>query len=102
MARKFRLEVGAQGLQALITVLEPDSSDKEIISYVLEALCYICAPEIWEEEVIPDDRKDVDGIGQSFTEIFLKQEANVGFIILCLEVSISRSDVHLFNFSRIY
>ena len=44
MARKFRLEVGAQGLQALITVLETDAEDKEIISYVLEALCYICAP----------------------------------------------------------
>jgi len=101
MARKFRLEVGAQGLQALITVLETDSSDKEIISYVLEALCYICAPEIWEEEVIPDDRKDVDGIGQSFTEIFLKQEANVGFIILCLEsfdFKIRRPSIQLLSY----
>merc|ERR550519_2035742 len=101
MARKFRLEVGAQGLQALIAVLETDHEDKEITSYVLETLCYICAPEIWEEEVIPDDRKDLDGIGQSFTEIFLKQEENVGFILSCLEgfdFKIRRPCIQLLNF----
>merc|ERR550519_1537891 len=101
MARKFRLEGRAQGLQALIAVLETDHEDKEITSYVLETLCYICAPEIWEEEVIPDDRKDLDGIGQSFTEIFLKQEENVGFILSCLEgfdFKIRRPCIQLLNF----
>ena len=44
MSKKFRLEVGAQGLSTLIEVLATDTSDSEIISYVLDTLCNVCSP----------------------------------------------------------
>ena len=44
MSKEFRLEVGAQGLSTLIEVLATDTSDSEIISYVLDTLCNVCSP----------------------------------------------------------
>jgi len=42
MSRKFRLEVGAQALDALVETLERDGSDEEILGYALDALCNVC------------------------------------------------------------
>ena len=47
---KSRLEVGAQGLNSLISVLKTDASDSEIVSYVLDTFCNICSPEEFDEE----------------------------------------------------
>ena len=51
MSKKFRKDVGALGLNSLVSVLKTEYSDTEIISYVLDTLCNVCSPEDWEEEV---------------------------------------------------
>lgn len=50
LSRKYRVEVGAQGMDTLRQVLEMDHSDCEIVGYVLDTLCNITSPELFEEE----------------------------------------------------
>ena len=50
LSRKFRIEVGAQGMDALCQVLEMDRRDCEIVGYALDTLCNITAPESFEDE----------------------------------------------------
>lgn len=50
LSRKYRVEVGAQGMDALRQVLEMDHNDCEIVGYVLDTLCNITSPEVFEEE----------------------------------------------------
>jgi hypothetical protein len=45
-------QVGAQSLDPLITVLERDSSDEEIVSYALDTISNICSPDEFEEELL--------------------------------------------------
>lgn len=52
LSRKYRIEVGAQGMNGLCQILQSDSSDTEIISYALETLCNITSPQPLEEEGI--------------------------------------------------
>ena len=80
-----RLEVGAQGLSSLADVLRVDSSDTEIISYVLDTICNICSPEEFEEEVISENRDDITGVGEGFSEIFLKSKENLSIVLKYLE-----------------
>ena len=49
LSKKYRMEVGAQGLSVLIQVLEMDRSDPEIVSYALETMCNITSAEPFEE-----------------------------------------------------
>merc|ERR1719402_114724 len=85
MSKKFRLEVGAQGLAPLMNVLKTDGSDTEIISYVLDTLCNICSPEDFDEEVVDDSREDITGVGEGLSEMFLKQKENIGLVLQCVE-----------------
>ena len=41
LSRKFRVEVGAQAMDALVNVLNTDAADTEITGYALETLCNI-------------------------------------------------------------
>lgn len=50
LSRKYRVEVGAQGMNALCEVLQRDSNDTEILSYALETLFNITSPQPLEEE----------------------------------------------------
>ena len=50
LSRKFRIEVGAQGMDALCQVLEMDRRDCEIVGYALDTLCNIMSPESFEDE----------------------------------------------------
>ena len=50
LSRKYRVEVGAQGMDAVRQVLEMDHGDCEIVGYALDTLCNIMAPEVFEEE----------------------------------------------------
>ena len=50
MSRTFRVEVGAQGMDALRQVLEMDRTDCEIIGLALDTLCNITNPEMFDEE----------------------------------------------------
>lgn len=91
MSRKFRIEVGAQGLEHILDVLESEATapaaDEEILSYALDTLCNICSPEEFEEEVISDNARDnINNIGEQFTEIFLKKVKNVQTCIDILDL----------------
>jgi len=85
MSRKFRLEVGAQGLAPMMNVLKTDGSDTEIISYVLDTLCNICSPEDFDEEVVDDNREDITGVGEGFSEMFLKNKENITLLLNYME-----------------
>jgi len=50
LSRKYRVEVGAQGMTALCQVLEMDRGDNEIIGYALDTLCNIMSQEAFEGE----------------------------------------------------
>lgn len=52
LSRKYRTEVGAQGMNALCQILQNDSGDAEIISYALETLVNVTSPQPLEEEGI--------------------------------------------------
>merc|ERR1719239_1071812 len=82
---KFRKDVGALGLNSLVNVLKTDYSDTEIISYVLDTLCNVCSPEDWEEEVVEEEHDDFTGVGEGFSEMFLKSEENLPLLLEVLE-----------------
>ncbi|OQR72599.1 general vesicular transport factor p115-like [Tropilaelaps mercedesae] len=71
LARNYRVEVGAQGMPSLLRVLNQDRSDLELINLALEAL----------SEVICEQ----DQLGERFTEIFIKDYANVGVVLELIE-----------------
>ena len=50
LSRKYRIEVGAKGMDALCQVLQQDRADDEIASYALDTLRLIMHNEIYEEE----------------------------------------------------
>ena len=87
LSKKFRLEVGTQGLDILMNVIQADRNDAEIIGYVLETLCNVMShgypdgdsepPR--ESEHLPDD------LGIQFTEMFIKNVENVHSLLGLLE-----------------
>ncbi|XP_034952412.1 general vesicular transport factor p115 [Chelonus insularis] len=82
LSKTYRLEVGAQGMNALRQVLEMDRTDCEIVGLALDTLCNITSPETYDEEV---EKYGGNKIGEQFTEIFIKQQDTVGFVISSLE-----------------
>jgi len=50
LSRKYRIEVGAKGMDALCLVLQQDRADAEIASYALDTLRLIMHNEIYDEE----------------------------------------------------
>ncbi len=86
MSRKFRLEVGAQALDRMVEVLEADRQDEEIVGYALDCLCNVCSPDEFEEEVAPPEHHGGGGgVGEQFTEIYLKRPKNVQLVVDLLE-----------------
>ncbi|XP_012271153.1 general vesicular transport factor p115 [Orussus abietinus] len=83
LSRTYRVEVGAQGMDALRQVLEMDRTDCEIIGLALDTLCNVTNPEIFDEEV--DKHGPKNKIGEQFTEIFIKQPDSVGLVLTFLE-----------------
>ncbi|XP_012235787.1 general vesicular transport factor p115 [Linepithema humile] len=83
LSRTYRVEVGAQGMDALRQVLEMDRTDCEIIGLALDTLCNITNPETFDEEV--DKHGPKNKIGEQFTEIFIKHPDSVGLVLTFLE-----------------
>lgn len=88
MSRKYRVLVGAHGMDTLLQVLEADRSDHEIVNYALETLVNVTAPEIFPEECedgdyVPDSQ--VSELGGQFTEIFTKRQENISLLINLLD-----------------
>lgn len=50
LSRIYRVEVGAQGMDALRQILEMDRTDCEIIGLALDTLCNITNPKTFDEE----------------------------------------------------
>lgn len=86
MSRKYRVEVGAQGMDPICQVLENDRGDAEIVSYALDILCNVIDPETFPEEELPEGaaHKEVN-VGEQFTEIFTKNQENVALVLGYLE-----------------
>lgn len=83
MSRKYRKEVGAIGIPALIQILEQDRADAEIIGYALETLCNVTNREQFEEEL--ENPQVCATIGEQFTEMFIKDAPNVALVLSYLE-----------------
>ena len=80
LSKKYRVEVGAQGMDSIIKVLAIDKSDVEIVAYALETLLNITSPELLE-----DEDESMSNVGKQFTEIFIKNSGNVGTLLSTLE-----------------
>lgn len=78
LSKTYRIEVGAQAMDALFMVLRNDSEDSEIVTYVLDALNNIIGSESSSNESQHDETPDV---GVQFTEIFIKHKENVHLIL---------------------
>ncbi|VVD00610.1 unnamed protein product [Leptidea sinapis] len=83
MSRKYRVEVGAQGMDTLKQVLELDRADNETINYALDALNNIMSPSQFEEE--QDNPHIPMNIGEQFTEMFIKDPNNIQLILDMLD-----------------
>ncbi|GFY40243.1 general vesicular transport factor p115 [Trichonephila inaurata madagascariensis] len=84
LSNKFRLEIGAQAMDALIRVLECDRSDNEILGYALEAICNVVNGPRDDES--PDYvYGSGDDLGLQFTEIFIKKSENVSLLLELIE-----------------
>lgn len=83
LSRKYRVEVGAQAMPAIIQILQTDRADCEIIGYAFETLCNITSGEQFEEEI--ENPTVSVNIGEQFTEMLLKQAGNVSTILDFLE-----------------
>ncbi|XP_067635577.1 general vesicular transport factor p115 [Eurosta solidaginis] len=83
LSRKYRVEVGAQGMPALVQILKHDCQDSEIISYALDALCNIIDAEEFDEET--DNPVVSVNVGEQFTEMFIKVPEHVTIVMGYLE-----------------
>ncbi|KAH7983079.1 hypothetical protein HPB52_009116 [Rhipicephalus sanguineus] len=84
LAKKFRVEVGAQGMDALIHILETDRGDGEIIGYALDALSYVISGAEENEEDSQDENASRE-LGEQFTEIYIKKPENVTLLLDLME-----------------
>ncbi|XP_059057856.1 general vesicular transport factor p115 [Achroia grisella] len=83
MSRKYRVEVGAQGMDTLKQVLELDRADNETINYALDTLNNIMSPSQFEEE---EDNPHIPmNIGEQFTEMFIKDHHNIQLVLELLD-----------------
>ncbi|XP_037042026.1 general vesicular transport factor p115 [Bradysia coprophila] len=83
LSRKYRIEVGAQGMPALLQVLQMDKADCEIIGYALDTLCNVTSQEQFDEEA--DNPTVTVNVGEQFTEMFIKSQENVTVVLDFLE-----------------
>lgn len=86
LSKQYRVEVGAQGMDALCQVLELDRADGETVSYALDILCNVMSVEVFDEEEHPEVyQSSKTSLGEQFTEIFMKQTDNIGLVLGFLE-----------------
>ncbi|XP_033738729.1 general vesicular transport factor p115-like isoform X2 [Pecten maximus] len=85
MSKKFRLEVGTQGMDILTKTLETDRGDAEITGYALDALCNILSNEPLDDDEEEMQENVPDDLGNQFTEIFIKKTDNVPALLSLLE-----------------
>uniref|UniRef100_UPI00358F2602 general vesicular transport factor p115 isoform X2 n=1 Tax=Myxine glutinosa TaxID=7769 RepID=UPI00358F2602 len=86
LSKKYRVEVGTQGMQYLLTVLETDRSDTEIIGFALDTLYNIISNDVHEDEDQNVQKSSPENdIGGHFTDMFLDQQENLSLILSLME-----------------
>eukprot|EP00127_Corallochytrium_limacisporum_P006846 Clim_evm61s236 gene=Clim_evmTU61s236 len=87
LSRDYAVEVGAQGMSALIDVLQNDRADNEIIRFALETLANVMDTSNLEkqEQGRGSGVEGAQNLGVQFTEIFTKDPGNVTILLELLE-----------------
>ncbi|EDO45455.1 predicted protein, partial [Nematostella vectensis] len=85
LSKKYRLEVGTQGMDLLINVLQTDRSDTEIVGMALESLCNIMSTDTQSQGTVFMSCLQTLKVGLQFTEIFIKKPDNVTLLLGILE-----------------
>ncbi|KAM9792519.1 general vesicular transport factor p115 [Neosynchiropus ocellatus] len=88
LSKKYRMEVGTQAMDHLITVLQTDRSDSEILGYALDTLYnIICNDEEEEQDESEDEaaQKQADDLGAQFTEAFIQDPEHITLLLTLLE-----------------
>lgn len=80
LSRKFRKEVGSQGMTHIVGVLAQDSTDDEIVAYALDTLSHLMSSEPDDENSIPQPE-----LVQSFIDEFTADDKNVSLILDFIE-----------------
>ncbi|CAL8083207.1 unnamed protein product [Orchesella dallaii] len=80
LSKKYRVEVGAQGMDAILTSLESDRIDSELVAYALECLLNVTSPELLE-----DEDSSLSSMGEQFTEIIAKKPDNLTMLLSFME-----------------
>jgi hypothetical protein len=74
------VEVGAQGMDAVLHILSIDRMDSEITTYCVEILLNITSPTL-----LDDEDENMKEVGDQFTEIFTKKSENVTILLSILD-----------------
>ncbi|CAN9510290.1 unnamed protein product [Ophioblennius macclurei] len=102
LSKKYRMEVGTQAMDHLITILQTDRSDSEILGYALDTLYnIICNDEEEEQDAVtplpasgkhknvamPDEnaQKQADDLGAQFTDKFIEDPEHITLLLTLLE-----------------
>lgn len=80
LSKKYRVEVGAQGMNAILNVLHLDRMDTEILAYAVESLLNVTSPDLLE-----DEDPAMKHLGEQFTEIISKKAENLQDLLSLLE-----------------
>lgn len=80
LSRKYRVEVGAQGMDAILHILSIDRIDSEIVAYCLESLLNVTSPTL-----LDDENESMKDVGHQFTEIFTKKSDNISVLLNLLD-----------------
>ena len=85
LSKTYRLEVGAQAMDALTYVLQNDSSDTEIMSYAIDCLNYVISGSVDDmtetSPTVANSAETSPDLGVQFTEIFIKRKENVALLL---------------------
>ncbi|XP_078799685.1 general vesicular transport factor p115-like isoform X3 [Oryzias latipes] len=88
LSKKYRMEVGTQAMDHLVTILQTDRSDSEILGYSLDTLYnIICNDEEEEQDESEDEntQKQTDDLCALFTEKFLQDPERITLLLTLLE-----------------
>ncbi|XP_014677417.1 PREDICTED: general vesicular transport factor p115-like [Priapulus caudatus] len=85
LSKKFKLEVGAQAMAALVEVLQTDRSDTETVGYAVDTLVNVVSQETGDEEETTESAADAGALADQFTEIFIKNCDNVSLVLDLLD-----------------
>ncbi|XP_078731455.1 general vesicular transport factor p115 isoform X1 [Lampetra fluviatilis] len=95
LSKKYRMEVGTQGMEHLLHVLQTDRSDAEITAFALDTLCNIVSNDVGEEEEDAEEEQHhqqqqqktapEEDLGAQFTDVIIQKQENVSLLLSFLE-----------------